>query len=275
MESNFFKYYKEFLSKDIQQQSQDLCQNPASFWQKVGENKALDVFYSAAERVPAYKHFLEKHKIKPSNIKSIKDFNKLPTMDKYKYINVYPIHELCWDGRIDTTNVVSTSSGSTGQPFFWARDSWQEREVVHFFELIFSSYFSCHETPTLVVISFAMGMYIGGPITFSSCMKISEKGYPIIITTPGIDVDSALKAIQKLSSEVEQIVIAGYPPLVRDIIYTGKKINFNWASKNTKLIMAGEGFSERWRDYINQDLGSSFIFSSIINMYGSADSALT
>jgi phenylacetate-coenzyme A ligase PaaK-like adenylate-forming protein len=40
-----------------------------TFWMKKGEKKALKLFHEAAERVPAYKDFLKKHKINHESIR--------------------------------------------------------------------------------------------------------------------------------------------------------------------------------------------------------------
>src|SRR5258708_5990948 len=87
--------------------------------QKDGEKKALQLFHKAAEHVPAYKKFLKKHHINPHTISSYNEFQKVPFTDKKNYLDIYPFEELVWNGKISNNFVISSSSGTTGRPYYW------------------------------------------------------------------------------------------------------------------------------------------------------------
>lgn len=267
-------YYNNFLSWDIEKQNQELINRPSAYWEKAGERKALEVFHAAAVRVPAYKDFLSKHNINHNKIKTIHDFQSVPLIDKKNYLRAYPLKDLCWDGDLTKMNVVSVSSGSSGQPFFWPRDIRQELEVDHLYELTLKYLFQADKKHSLVIIAFAIGMYIAGPFTFASILRQGQKGYPISLTTPSNDIEAVLKVVSNLGGQFDQVIIGGYPPLVRDIIDTGKQAGIDWKKHNTKLFFGGEGFSEAWRDYVHFNIGAHKTLSTTINMYGTADAAL-
>lgn len=252
-----------------------LRENSPEWWEQEGEKKALATFHQAAERVPAYKDFLKKHKVSPEKVVTIEDFKKnVPVMTKKDYLRQYPLKDLCWDGDLSRMNVISVSSGSTGEPFFWPRDIWQEREVDSWYELVFRYLYNAHEKNTLVIIAFAMGMYIAGPFTYGSLLRVAQKGYPISITTPSSDIETVMRIIEKMSPSFDQTIIGGYPPLVREIIATCSHEKIDLKNLKVRLFFGGEGFSEKWRSYMHRKIHTKDEYSSSINMYGTADSSI-
>jgi phenylacetate-CoA ligase len=63
-----------------------------------------------------------------------------------------------------------------------------------------------------------MGVWIGGTITFQAFEMAGRSGYPMSIITPGINKEETFKALKKLAPYFKQIILAGYPPLIKDII---------------------------------------------------------
>src|SRR5262245_13632595 len=99
-----------------------------------GFKRALALFKEAAKRVPAYADFLKKHGVDADKIKTAADFLQVPLTDKLSFFGSYSLDDLSWDGKLDA-RLISTSSGSTGVPFFWPRGN--EQDVVA--NLIFSN----------------------------------------------------------------------------------------------------------------------------------------
>ncbi len=274
MREKAWPYYKKFLSWDIEKQNYELTHKPAEFWEKMGQQKALEVFHAASCQVPAYKKFLAENNINPRLIRTIDDYKSIPPINKKNYLRKYPINELCWDGDLTRLNVISVSSGSTGDPFYWPRDIWQEREVDHWYELTYKYLFGTDKKNSLVIIAFAMGMYIAGPFTFASSLRISQKGYPITISTTSNDIKAILKLIKSTGHNFDQVIIGGYPPFIKDLIDCGIQDKIKWEDYHLKLFFGGESFSENWRDFIHDQIKSNATLNSTINMYGSADSAI-
>lgn len=52
------KLYKDFWNFSVDKASRLLEQKEPEYWERKGEQLALELFHAAAERVPAYKDFL-------------------------------------------------------------------------------------------------------------------------------------------------------------------------------------------------------------------------
>ena len=108
------------------------------FWMLRGEHQALKLFHQMSLRVPAYKDFLKKNKVNPQNVHTIKDFLRLPTIDKNNYLRAYPLDMLCWDGKLaEGQYVISTTSGSTGEPFYFPRTEDGDAQYQYIADLFF------------------------------------------------------------------------------------------------------------------------------------------
>lgn len=251
-----------------------LCDKEPGFWQKNGQKMALDLFRAAAVRVPAYKDFLKQNRIKPKQIRTIVDFSKLPLTDKKNYLQQYPLEKLCWDGKLDKNTLLSVSSGSSGTPFFWPRGGNLELETSIIHELFLKDIFGANKCSTLFIITFSMGIYIAGIITMNSVLRTAQKSYPITVIAPGINIDETLRIIKEMGPKFRQIIIAGYPPFIKDIIDQGIARGFDWGGLGLKFLFATEGFSEIWRDYILERVGSKNYLNDSLNIYGSADAGI-
>lgn len=262
----------DFFSIDIDRIVADYKNKSTDYFFEEGFKNALELFRETSERVPAYHNFLKQQNVNPKQIRTYEDFLKLPIIDKKNYLRAYPLKELCWDGKLDNLYLLSSSSGSTGEPFLWPRGKEQEYEGAINFELIFKEVFQADKKTTLFVNCFAMGTWIAGLFVTNGINLLSKKGYKIMTVTPGIDKDVTYGLIKRLAPDFEQVVIAGYPPLIKDIIDQGKTKGINWTDYEIKYFFAAEGFSENWRKYMHEAVGAKDPFRSSINMYGTADS---
>src|SRR3989344_8372675 len=98
-------WIQEFYSFDTKSFERVLARGTEPFFIQEGARRALSVFHEAAARVPAYKDFLKKHKVRPDTIHTIKDFTRLPAPDKRSYINAYSLKDRSWDGKIDAAKL--------------------------------------------------------------------------------------------------------------------------------------------------------------------------
>jgi phenylacetate-CoA ligase len=216
------KAIKSFDEFDAGYFSRLLVSEEPAFWQKAGEKMALSLFRSASRRVPAYVDFLEKRKVNPEKIKTIGDFKHLPVTTKENYFKKYPLEDLCWDGNLEKNDIFSVSSGSSGAPFFWPRGKNLELETAISHELFLRDIFGIDKQKTLFIVTFSMGIYIAGVITASAVSQIAQKGYPLVVITPGINMDEILRIAREMSPKFSQTIIAGYPPFVKDVIERGE-----------------------------------------------------
>lgn len=266
--------YADFFVFQTPQAQKKMGSWSSTQWQTSGEQYALKVFHAAAQRVPAYRDFLKKHRIKHTQIKTIDDFHYVPVMDKKNYLRHYPPSAICWEGTFTAADIVSISSGSSGKPFLWPREVHLEMETTYLFELLLLSLFNVARKKTLVVDCFAMGMYVGGPFFLNALLRIAQKGWPVTVVTPGNVMPDILRLVKELMPQYEQVILSGYPPFLRNVIEEGGTQGINWKKINTKLFPAGEGFSEEWRDIVSQLTTDTPEIPSIFGYYGTADAAV-
>lgn len=234
---------------------------------------ALVLFHSAARHVPAYRDFLKKNKIKPETVQTISDFKQLPLIDKKNYLQCYALKDLCWSGKLETSNVLTSSSGSSGEPFFWPRGREQEEEAILSHELFLTDVFDIDRRSTLFVVAFAMGSWVAGTLTYRCAQDIAER-HPLTVVAPGINKEEIVKIIKRLGGHYQQVVLAGYPPLIKDVIDEGRDQGLDWSRFHPKFLLAAEAISESWRDYLFQQVKSRRPLKDCLNIYGTADALI-
>lgn len=235
------------------------------------EQRLLALAQSAAAEVPAYRDYLQQRGVAPQDIASLIDVLNLPLMGKADYMQHYPLPQRCWGGSLAGADRVAVSSGSTGKPTFWPRSANYELEVAVRFEQVFRDSFQAHTKSTLAVVCFALGNWVGGLFTTSCCWHLAQKGYPLMVATPGNNKAEILRAVRELAPQFEQTVLLGYPPFVKDVIDTGMAEGLDWSAFHPKLVFAGEVFSEEWRDLLGSRIGSSRPCFDSASLYGTAD----
>lgn len=250
----------------------DIYTKKSDFWVKEGQKRSIKLFKEAAKRVPAYKDFLQKNNVNPDKIKTWSDFQSVPPVNKKDYLRQYPLEQLCWDGTLKKPLVFTSTSGSTGEPFYFPRGErldWQS-SVIH--ELFLSQNAIKDNEPTLVLVCFGMGVWIGGLLTYEAFEMASRRsGHPISILTPGINKEEIFKAIKKLSPSFKKMILVGYPPFLKDVIDEAPGQGIDLASLNIRMVFAAEVFTEGFRDYISDKLKMKNPYLDIMHIYGSAD----
>lgn len=234
----------------------------------------LSLFHSVATTVPAYQAFIKQHNIETAAIKTLEDFQNLPLITKENYLRRYPLSELCRDGKLETCDMIAVSSGSTGNPTFWPRFFTDELEIATRFEQIFYDSFAADTKPTLAVICFALGTWVGGMYTASCCRHLASKGYPITVITPGNNPMEIFRVIQELAPLFEQVVLLGYPPFIKNIIDMGIAQGIPWHQYHIKMVFAGEVFSEEWRSLVGERVGANNLCYDSASLYGTADAGV-
>jgi phenylacetate-CoA ligase len=239
-----------------------------------GASNALALFHDAAATVPAYGAFLREHGVDPATVVSTVDFDRLPMVTKDSYLRRHRLPQLCRGGRLEACDMVAVSSGSSGSPTVWPRSVLDERVVAQRFEQVFRDSFRADERSTLAVICFALGSWVGGMYTTACCRHLAAKGYPITVVTPGNDIAEILRVVAELAPLYDQVVLAGYPPFVKNVIDTGLARGVPWPRYHIKLLLAGEVFSEQWRDLVGQRAGMARPCFDSASLYGTADAGV-
>ncbi|MDP2648686.1 MAG: hypothetical protein Q8P19_02190 [bacterium] len=197
------------------------------------------------------------------------DFLNVPITNKDNYLREYPMQSLCWDGDIRKPFVFSATSGSTGQPFYFPHGpdlDWQ-------YSVLADLFLEQRKVngPTLVLISFGMGVWIGGVFTFQAFELASRRGKDLSILTPGLNKSEILHAFRDLSPNFAQTILIGYPPFVKDILDDAQIEGVDIKKLNLRLMFAAESFSERFRDHLVSMTGITNPCLDTLNIYGTAD----
>jgi phenylacetate-CoA ligase len=111
----FFKY-----PSDIEKRLSDLKTKPAEHWLKEGRKQIDRLIKFVLKTTSAYRKFLKDNGIDYTKIKGFPDLQNLPIIDKNNYLRKYDYLEL-FPNKDISSKVVSATSGSTGEPFYFFR----------------------------------------------------------------------------------------------------------------------------------------------------------
>ena len=233
---------------------------------------ALRLFRKASQQIPAYQKFLKRNRIDSKNIRTLDDFKKIPLTDKQNYIYSYPLAELF--PKHQHPAMAYASSGSSGIPTFWFRNDKQEEIGGQIHEKIFRDIFHIKKKDkTLVIICFAMGIWIAGNYTLASCRYVTRKGYNLTSITPGLSEEDILEVLRRLAPNFKNLILAGYPPFIMNVVSEARKQRIALKNK-INILVAGDKFSEKWRTDLLTFLHLDDPLHSLVSIYGSADAAV-
>jgi phenylacetate-CoA ligase len=245
----------------------------SSSWMRMRAERSLALFREAAKRVPAYRAFLKEHGVRPASIHTFDDLSRVPPTSKAGYLKNYPLADLCWDGALARPAVFSSTSGSTGKPFYFQRTENLEEQYSVLAELFLGNGARLPDAkhPTLVIIGFGMGVWIGGTLTFRAFDIASRRAHPVSILPAGVNKSEILHALRDLAPSFSQTVLIGYPPFVKDILDEAAQEGIDLKKLDLRLMFAAESFTEQFRDYLAEKTGIHNVFRDTLNIYGTAD----
>lgn len=246
---------KDLLEFDPRGSEQKASLAPSSVFEEMGRKQALEAFQIAARTVPAYKDFLKKNKINSDKINSFEDFQNLPLTDKKNYLSNYPIQDMLIDGSFRGKAAITSSSGSAGNPFYWPRFSAQDFGATKGWDSYLVNTFDIDKRATLHLNCSGMGVWTAGDYVSLLNKYLSYKYPSNSSMSPGIDIDNTIKVIENISLNFDQTIIYSYPPFAKDIIDNLPPRLLK--SCNIKLVVYGEPYTEKWREYILKKIGAS------------------
>ncbi|MBD3183634.1 hypothetical protein GF312_15190 [Candidatus Poribacteria bacterium] len=240
------------------------------FLEIMSEKRLISAFHRAAKEVPHYRKFLQSESVDIASIKNLNDFiDKVPVIDKKSYIQtISSLEDLCVSGRICDASLLSRSSGFSGKPCIWpcsqAEEERGRRSTCIFFEYLleFSKY------KTLVINAFSQGTWVSG----TGLSRLMLSGVSFCVT--GTNDKEIIEIVDRCRSGYDQIIIFGYPPFLKLVLEQGKKNRENfWMDDSTRFILmaSAEGFSEGWREYINNNLNHNRTENHVYSTYGASD----
>ncbi len=239
------------------------------YWEKLQQTHALTIFKLATKHVAAYKKFLRSNSVAENSVKKYDDFVKLPFINKKNYFHIFDHEELVKNKFYKTESLVMTStSGSTGMPTYFPRTEkidWQYSVLAEFFLS------NGPKGSTLVIDCFGMGVWIGGLITYQAFRIAGLRGLPVTIITPGINKKEIFHSLKTLAPHFDNVILAGYPPFVKDILDEGRQEGIDFTKFHMRLLFAAESFTENFRDYVCKAAGIKNCYADTLNIYGSAE----
>ena len=252
---------------------QRLRDEPEPDWIRRGQDMAFGLFHAMARRVPAYRDFLASCGFDPASVKSPSEFHTVPKIDKENYLRRYPTDMLSWDGAFPSGNwTISMTSGSTGDPYYFPRQSTQGAVYASMAELYLRANFRIHERRTLYVVAFPMGAWIGGVFTYEALTILSQRRqYDLSVITPGIDKRAVVNAVKRLSPYFDQVIIGAYAPFLKDILDDGVRHGVDWHGLRLGFVLSAEAFSEQFRDYLARTAALDNVLLDTLNHYGTVD----
>ncbi len=190
---------------------------------------------------PAYRKFVEMTLPDPMKIGSL---SELPIIDKSfisAAINTVPLCKV--------RNIIP-SSGSTGSEFsFGLFGSDEMRRSSVSIETFLNDRFQTCSRKTLL-----LNLLPGALPFYSAC---------ITTASIGVRIDTAISAIKSLGSSFEQIILAGEPLFVKNLMERGLRQSIVWKFLPLFIIVGGEWISESYRDYVEELAGRQRLFSSM------------
>ncbi len=244
----------------------------SAFWTKYQEEKIVLLFKDTARNVSGYKNFLKEIKVNVAKVATYTDLDTLPPVTKANYLRKHSWETLCKKNvLINDALVLTSTSGSTGTPFYFPRNNELDMHSALYHQMFVRCSKLKVTKSTLVIDCFAMGVWIGGLLTYQAFKHITESGYPMTIITPGVNKKEIYDALKHLGPQYEQIILCGYPPFMKDVVDEAHLHGIVWSRFDVRMVFAAEGFSEAFRDYMMKKTGMKNPYRDTMNIYGSAD----
>lgn len=234
-------------------------------------NNSLHLFRRAAQELPAYKAFLRASNFDPAEVKNIDDFHRIPTTSKKSYLVPSLQKDLLWKEEQEGALWYCSTSGSTGEPYYFPRiDSLAARGS--WFVEDFLRYSSHGYGRTLVLMGFGMGVWIGGLITLRSFEIAVERAHlPVAFLPTGYNKIEIYKALKRLAPNFDQVILVGYPPFTKEVVDGAESEGIDLKNLNVRFMFAAEAFTETFRNYLCDQAGVASPILDTLNIYGSAD----
>lgn len=232
----------------------------------------IDVYREAAERVPAYRRFLEQQCGSIPVVDDMEAFHRLPLMDKPGYSLAWPLVERCLDGTLHGKHIIMHSSGSSGKYTFWPCTPELEKTYWQAVYAELDANYAIGTRPTLLVLGVLMGGNMSGALFAYALRAIGIETGKTTLITPGRDEDAMMDDIAEFSPHFEQTILYSYPSTAKNVLEAAAARGVPIKDFHIRLRLLGEGYSEAYRERMNALLGyPTGHLASINSGYGATD----
>ncbi|HEY7063848.1 MAG TPA: hypothetical protein VII06_20385 [Chloroflexota bacterium] len=218
---------------------------------RAAQAAALRVAQEAAARVPAYGRFLRRAGYDPRGLRGYADFLALPLMDKASYLLRYSLDERMLGGELSRAQTVTLSSGTAGPSTLWPRFPEQIPPTIATVTSVLQEYFRIRERETLMVLAQGIGAWgFGTMLARVGHRLFGDEGVRGTVVMPGLEQAEALRFVEELGPQYDQILLVSYPALVPSLLEAGERRGIDWKALNVGVFTSGEGCSEAQRERI-------------------------
>lgn len=235
------------------------------------ESLACSSFKSTLKHVKAYKDFVREQ--------NCNKFSDIPITNKENYIKKYTQQEgfgersLYVDSVIPTGSKKDTSTGTSGKPTSWYRGP-QEITMINR-SINFSAKAVLGDRPYYLINGFALGPWATG-IAIANAAANDPNA---TVCNIGLDTNEIFQAVKDATKTVPKdypIILAGYPPHLKEVVDLAVKEGFPLEEHNIIGIVGGESISESQRELIiahkNPQTGDYRTgFKKCYSAYGASD----
>jgi len=248
---------------------------PAEAWEGLGQKTALSIYNEIIETIPVYRDFLESHGFEPRKLDSVEQFQQIPIIDKYNYIQAYDFNDVNPVQAGKNLYSFSLSSGTVDEPTIWPRYYQYEESVLpSVVGMYLRLYWQIDKKSTLFINALALGAWSAGFTMHAGLRPLTQK-YNFTYVPIGADVDNIIFTILRLSKYYDQTAIITYTTFMRTILERLEQTKVKIKDLHLKLFIGGEGHTVEWRRYINKLIsGDPEDSTSIIDNYASSDTMI-
>ncbi len=235
------------------------------------ENKQMfdkfKLFEDVKKTVKGYSRFLAEN-----NISEVEKWEDIPITGKQNYLLTYPIGELIRENSFDRCFLIGSSSGfSKSGSVLWLKESQDEEEYLEKVKEIMIRDYGIDKKKTLIIVSLALGTWIGGMQLACTFRSIAGKMDGVVVATPGIDLKESAHIAKEFGKMFDQIVWITNPSSI-NILYSLLRDEKEFLKGNMFFAVVGEYFTENFREKTAEKFGHSRDNVIVVRTgYGSAD----
>lgn len=209
---------------------------------------ALYVARETAARVPAYARFLRLAGFDPRRLRGPDDFGQLPLTDAASYLAPFAVAERCREGGLARAQALALGAGGAASPTLWPRFPEQDRALLQACGALLHEHFRLRERWTLLLLATPVGTWLGGlPLAELAPRLFADQEARGSVVTPGLAVAEALHCVRQLGRYYDQVVLAGAPATLAELLDAGARGGIDWPALHTGLLLLGEDAAETER----------------------------
>jgi len=227
----------------------------------------FSLYKNVQETVEAYAKFMAAHQQT-----KVEKWEDIAICDKQNYLLSYPIMELIRKNSFKKCFLIGASSGfSKSGSVLWLKQSEDEAQYIEKVKELLVHDYSIDKKSTLIIVSLALGTWIGGMQLASAMRSLAGKMDGVVTATPGINLQESVHIAKVFGGMFEQIVWVTNPSSI-NIIYSLLQDNHDLMNAKIYFPVVGEYFTESFRETISQKFGHNANHPFVVKTgYGSAD----